>query len=138
MKKLFAIIAVAALTVIGAQAQQATYGAQAITVPTVSGDGGVSNALNLVIDVRKQDKVALSWVTTSTNVTVRIGASVDGLNYSTNYSTLAWTNALANISIPTINVIDTYGLAFLRIDSVLNTGSRNATNTAVSYGIKIP
>lgn len=108
------------------------YNAQSLTVPNVSGDGGVSNALAIVIDARKQETTALSITTTSTNTVWRIGGSVDGSNFQTNL----WIVAVAGPS-TTITNLNNRGIGWLRIDSVLNTGTINATNT-VSYGLKQP
>lgn len=136
MKKLIvSLLALAALFVIGtAQAQVPNYKIQSVTVPTVTA-GATSNTLAVVLDCRKQQNVTLSWTTGCTNVSVRLGNSVDGVNYQTNYVVWAFTNALPATTFTVSTNIPTAGFGYLVIDSVASTGTIAATNT-VSYAIK--
>jgi hypothetical protein len=108
--------------------------AQSLTVPTVAA-GGVSNSIAQLVDC-KQQNVALSWTTGSTNVVARFSASVDATYYHTNYYVLQLGCTTLGTEQTTITNLAVAGVRYLRLDSVTSTGTGNSTNT-VSYGIKI-
>lgn len=99
-----------------------------VTVPTVAA-GGTSNNITARIYPIAQENVALSWTTSSTNVTVRISAIVDEARPHTNYFVIGFGSGT------TITNLNVGGVGVLNIDSVLSTGTINATNT-VSWGRK--
>ena len=136
MKKLFLVLCAFSLSLVGASAaDNCTFSAETLTIPTVAA-GATSNSVAAVIDVRKQDNVALQWNCTSTtfaagtNLSFNISTSVDGITYHTNRHAVTMTSNIL------VTNIATPGIGYLRIDSITSTGVI-ATNT-VKYGIKIP
>lgn len=99
-----------------------------LTVPTVTA-GATSNSITARIYPVSQEYVALSWNTSSTNVTVRISAIVDEALPHTNYFVIGFGSGT------TITNLNIGGIGVLNIDSVACTGTINATNS-VSWGRK--
>lgn len=131
MKTIFVFLLTICAFAFSAKAQVPTYAAQTLTIPTVAA-GQTSNSVAAVIDCRKQQNVAISWLTTGTNVSFNMSKSIDGSVWLTNaYTVVGMSNAF-----PTITNINVGGVGFLRVDSVTSTGTTIATNT-VSYGVKI-
>lgn len=130
MKTLILSLFVLASGLFAANAQAPYYSPVSITIPTVAA-GATSNGINAQIYVGKQQNVAISWLTTGTNVSFNMSKSVDGSVWLTNsYTVIGISNAF-----PMITNINVGGIGYLRIDSVTSTGATIATNT-VSYGIK--
>lgn len=132
MKRLLlaAILAMPLLAM--AQNDAPSYYAQTIVVPIVA-EGGVSNGLAQVIDVRKQQNVALELTvspTTITNQIYRFSGSVSGQSWVTNRFVIgqAGGTIVTNLAVGPIG--------YLRLDSVTNPGPGSSTNTAY-YSIKI-
>lgn len=130
MKKLLALSIL--LASFATYAAEPIYAPQTLTVPIVSA-GQTSNDVSQVMFVGKQSNTAIQWtVTGCTNWTARLSASVDGSSYQTNYYVIGGAGAGATI----VTNLNTAGFGYMRIDSVLATGTINATN-AVKYGLKI-
>ena len=147
MKKLLTLAL--SIWAVSATAQTApTYAAQTITVPIVA-SGNTSNSYQAgvlqagwapVMDVRKQQNVAIQWnlqsttLVTGTNVIFKLSDSVDGLSWNTNKYSVAVNivNAPNNVLITNINCA---GVGYLRVEQVTATGV--AATNEVKYGIKI-
>jgi len=104
------------------------YEARDLRIPTVAA-GATSNDIAAIIPVTRQSQVAISWQTTSTNLTARLSASVDGTTWRTNWFVFTFTTGLL------VTNLNVGGLGYLRVDSVQNTGTLPATNT-VRFGLK--
>lgn len=102
--------------------------AVSLTLPIVAA-GATSNNITAKMYPGEQENLALSWTSSSTNTTIRVSASVDDVRFHTNYYVL---NFGAGTTVTNLNVA---GVPVLNIDSILSTGTINATNTA-SWGRK--
>jgi hypothetical protein len=147
MKKLLAIIGLAAivLTSFTVQAQVPTYGAQ--TLWTTNGAGipaETAVAGNAVMDVRKQAKVAIQVTAQSDTSGGAVGfmlvPSVDGISYAG--ATIAkggqyfsFTPAVTATTICTN--LDTYGCGYWKLSYITNTTGAACTNISIKYGVKI-
>ncbi len=126
----FALIAASTLFATSAQAQ---YDVETVSVPSIVSAGATSNNVAATIPVLRQSEVALAWTTAATNVTVHIGASVDGSNWQTNWHIWNFTNAMGRWT--TVTNLHVGGIGYLRIDAITVTGSIPSTNM-VRYGEK--
>ena len=113
---------------------QTRYSSESLTIPTVTVTGAISNGIGAKIDCRFQPNVTLSWTTLSTNWVARISSSVDNSNWQTNQFVIGNVDETLTPKTLVTNLV-VNGIGWLRVDSVLNTGTIGATNT-VSYGIK--
>lgn len=125
MKRILLVSLLALACVLPAQAG---YDVVPLTVPTVAADA-TSNSIAQVIACVGQQNVAISWSTGSTNWVARLSASVDASRWQTNYYVFGGDSS---VLVTNLNV---KGVGFLRLDSVLSTGTIAATNT-VSWGRK--
>lgn len=140
MKKLILCSALALLSFC-AKAQVPTYVPNTAGLPTRLDIQTNRTALNLVIDCRKQQNLALQWKFNgdqagNSNVVLTISQSVDGINYG---QTRTWTTASAGTA---TNLLFTNyvvaGLGFLRIDSESSANDvANITNQTLYYATKI-
>lgn len=134
MKKLLLLIGVATLFATITASSETVLASQTLSVPTVAA-GGTSNSIAQLLTC-KQQNVAVQWTTGSTNVTARFSASVDASYYHTNYYVIQFGCTTLGTDQTTITNLNVAGVNYLRLDSVLSTGTGNATNT-VAYAIKI-
>ena len=140
MKKLFlSLIAVVAFALaVPVDAQVPTYYPNTLLTAYQVTAAKASNNV-AVIDVRKQKEVAITWIRSgSTNNTMAISASIDGINYDTNrwvFTGDAFTNApdTTNLFLTNINV---GAFGYLRVDRITNAGTINQTNW-LFYSTKI-
>jgi hypothetical protein len=142
--KLFGVLAAAVLAIcalaFSANAENVPDGRYGPTPLTISSNVvGNTTAVGIgaVIDCRKQREVALAWNTGSSNVTVRIGSSVDGTRFQTNQYVLQLGHSAGDGTTTATQITNlTVGaIGWLRVDSVLSTGTITSTNT-VYYGAK--
>ncbi len=141
MKKLL-IINFAVLSFNAFAQREPVYAPKALTVPTITA-GSTSNSIAAKLDVRKQNTVTVQWVINGgtallagTNLTANIGASVDGISFSTNAYSILINATTAPNGVFVTNLTTVGGIGFLRIDAATATGI--AMTNVVQYGLKIP
>lgn len=143
MKKLFAFILLIALFAPVANAQVPTYAPQSHLSSYVVAIGATSNSVSStagIIDCRKQQNVTLQWYIASpifaetTNIVMRLSASVDGTTFDTNrwVLTASATTAPQNVLVTNLAVA---GIGYVRVDSITATGI--AATNHLKYGLKI-
>jgi hypothetical protein len=147
MNKLLALIGLAALVSITAQAQSPTYASQ--TLWTTNGAGipaATAVAGNAVMDVRYQEKVGVQITAQSDTSGAGVGfmfvPSVDGSTYASAgvKTESAWklvTFTPAQTATTIFTNLDTYGAGFMKLSYITNTTGAACTNISVKYGIKI-
>lgn len=146
MNKLLALIGLAALVSITAQAQSPTYQSQTLWTTNGAGIPAATAVLgNAVADVRYQKDVTLqitaygnTGAAASTYVFV---PSVDGTSYGS--STLAGSQVKAVSFTPAttgttmVTNISTAGVGYLKFLYVTNDTGAAVTNISIKYGVKI-
>lgn len=136
MKIILSIIAAVGLMAVSVQAQSPTYAPQVALSSYIVSGSTQSNAISALIDVRKQQNVAIQWVSvgnaTNTN-TLSFSASVDGLTWDTNRYNVSVRDKATSVMLTNITVA---GIGYLRIENLTNLVSSPTTNT-VTYGVKI-
>ncbi len=145
MKNIICIVLLAGfLSALSAHAQYPTFAAQSLSVPTsMTKDVTTNLASPPIIDVRRQQYVALSSTMTSMNAAgstniYTLWPSVDGVNFDTNAANSTFfTNAmLAAGPVTVVKTINPGGYGYYKVTaSQCLTG--NYTNASLSYGLKI-
>jgi len=124
------------LMAISAMAQSPTYAPQTALSSYIVSGSTQSNSIAALIDVRKQQNVAIQWVSignaTNTN-TLSFSASVDGLTWDTNRYNVSVRDKATSVMLTNITVA---GFGFLRVENLTNLVSSPSTNT-ITYGVKI-
>jgi hypothetical protein len=144
--KLLALVAIsAALFVLPAQAQipDAIYAPQtAISFTSITNNVTVSPT-NIVMDVRKQAKVAVqtsvvSVAANTDNVVFTLLRSVDGTTYETTGTTITVAST-GTTPVVTLTEIDCKGAGYIKLYSIQNaSASVGLGATSVKWGLKIP
>jgi hypothetical protein len=146
MKSRFNILLVFAVAVFTAATARAQY--EPIYAPvTAISFTSITNATtvsptNIVMDVRKQAKVAVQTSTVAVGaytdpVIFTVTRSVDGSVYETTGTTITNTS---NGTTPVIVVteVDTKGVGYIKLQSVANAGATGLGAVSVKWGLKIP
>ena len=137
MKKLLAIIAIAALA-IGAQAQQRKYGAESVSVPTTL-TGATNLASPRLLDVTGQKDVTIQATLGAASIqtnTYTFCVSVDGSNIDTNSakSFLVVSTGASRVSTTNFTV---NGAGYLVLTRIAPTDTTIATTNTLKYGVKL-
>ena len=147
MKNKFLFAALAVLICVPAMAQYGPVYAPQTTVilPVTIPTAVITNISDVVLDVRKQDKVGI-YVSimgddTGDNggVVFTFAKSVDGVNYETLAAARQTISiAAAGVALTSkIVELDTYGAGYFKLTSISNSSSINLTNVVLKYGIKL-
>lgn len=141
MKKLLAILGIAAMLSLSAVADPPVYGPQTLSLSTNFIAASTATNFTGVVDCHAQRNVTFQFLfaadASGGTVTFAFKPSVDGITYANAVIPITLGNSAVTATTVVTN-IDTFGYGYLKLAYVTNAhGTANITNLGVIYGIKM-